>query len=56
VELLDRAENTVKERTNWALELQRERDASEAELAKVRASRWVRVGHAFGVGPEITKG
>jgi hypothetical protein len=53
VELLDRAENAVTERTNWALELQRERNGFEAELAKVKASRWVRVGRAFGLGPQI---
>jgi SAM-dependent methyltransferase len=55
VELLDRAESTVQERTNWALALQRERDAFEAELAKVKSSRWVRLGQTIGVGPEIQK-
>jgi ubiquinone/menaquinone biosynthesis C-methylase UbiE len=53
VKLLDKAELTVQERTNWALDLQRERDALEVDLDKVRASRWVRLGRAFGVGPEI---
>jgi SAM-dependent methyltransferase len=55
VELLDRAESTVDERTRWALDLQRERDAFESELAKVRASRWIRLGRTFGLGPEIQK-
>ena len=44
------------ERTNWALGLQRERDALHFELNRVRASRWVRLGRAFGIGPEIAKG
>jgi hypothetical protein len=36
-----------------ALALQRERDQLQAELDAVRASRWVRLGRAFGIGPEI---
>jgi SAM-dependent methyltransferase len=55
VELLDKAEATVEERTRWALDLQRERDAFELELSKVRASRWVRLGRSLGLGPEIHK-
>ena len=55
VELLDRAESTVQERTNWALALQKEREAFEAELAKVKSSRWVKLGQTIGVGPEIQK-
>jgi hypothetical protein len=56
VELLDKAEATVEERTKWALDLQRQCDALSLELGKVRASRWVRLGRAFGLGPELDKG
>jgi SAM-dependent methyltransferase len=53
VELLNKAELTVEERTRWALDLDAQREALERELNKVRASRWIRLGRAFGMGPEI---
>jgi SAM-dependent methyltransferase len=53
VELLDRAERTVEERTIWAKSLESERDALQSELARVRASRWIRLGRTLGMGPEI---
>jgi ubiquinone/menaquinone biosynthesis C-methylase UbiE len=55
VELLDAAEKTVQERTEWALSLDRERSACEQRLAMVQASRWVRLGRVFGVGPDVGK-
>jgi ubiquinone/menaquinone biosynthesis C-methylase UbiE len=55
VDLLDAAEKTVEERTAWALTLERERSEFEQRLAMVQASRWVRLGRAFGLGPELRK-
>jgi SAM-dependent methyltransferase len=46
VRLLDAAESTVKERTAWALELQR-------QLNLVRASRWFKLGRKLSIGPEL---
>ncbi len=51
VEALDDAEKRVKERTEWALKLDREVEALRAKLAMVESSRWVKLGKAFGVGP-----
>jgi predicted nucleic acid-binding Zn-ribbon protein len=48
VELLHQAEATVEERTKWALDL-------DAALSAVQASRWVRMGRAVGLGPELPK-
>ena len=53
VQLLDRAEATVVERTEWAQRLDAQVRELEARLAAVRASRWVRLGRAFGLGPEL---
>jgi len=53
VEFLHEAETTVEERTNWALQLQAERDQLEAKLNLVEASRWIRLGRAIGVGPRV---
>ncbi len=53
IRLKETAEATVDERTRWALELQRQLDHAEAQLAGVTASRWVRAGRLFGVGPEL---
>lgn len=46
VRLLDAAEATVVERTEWAQSLRRELDL-------VRESRWVKLGRKFGLGPRI---
>jgi SAM-dependent methyltransferase len=46
VRLLDRAEKTVIERTEWAQRL-------DARLGMVQASRWVRLGRKMGVGPAL---
>lgn len=55
VELLHEAERTVEERTNWALRLDAQREALEGKVSTVEASRWVRLGRAFGLGPELRK-
>jgi SAM-dependent methyltransferase len=46
VGLLDIAEKTVVERTAWAQGL-------EAQLSLVRASRWVKLGNRFNLGPQL---
>jgi SAM-dependent methyltransferase len=53
VTLLDRAEATVIERTNWAQSLSTELDSARAQLESVRQSRWVRLGNVAGMGPDI---
>ena len=55
VELLDAAERTVEERTRWAQSLDQRIQALEAQLGMFRASRWVRLGRAVGLGPELGK-
>jgi len=49
IERLDRAEATVVERSNWAMQL-------DAELTAVRGSRWHRLGRKLRLGPEIPEG
>ena len=51
VPLIDKAEATVIERTNWALSLQKELELTQAALNMLRSSRWVRLGRKIGVGP-----
>ncbi len=51
VELLDKAEATVVERTRWAQAEQREKAELEQRLAMFEASRWLRVGRVVGLGP-----
>ncbi|MGH9672187.1 MAG: methyltransferase domain-containing protein [Bryobacteraceae bacterium] len=51
VELLDKAEQAVVERTEWAQQEQRARSSVEARLAMMEASRWLRMGRAIGLGP-----
>lgn len=53
VELLDRAEATVVERTAWAQGLEREKQQLQATLDVVRSSRWVKLGRTLSVGPEV---
>jgi SAM-dependent methyltransferase len=50
--LLQQAEQTVEERTQWALRLQSEVDGAQAQLNGYLASRWVRLGHSLGLGPK----
>jgi len=56
VRLLDAAEATVEERTRWAQRLEGELKQAEALLSMVRASRWVKLGRAIGLGPVLGNG
>ena len=51
--LLDKAETTVEERTLWAQDLGRKLESATAQLALLRASRWVKLGRAAGLGPRL---
>lgn len=51
VRLLDRAEATVVERTEWAQRLDARVRELEQQVAAFRASRWVRLGRLAGFGP-----
>lgn len=53
VRLLDRAEATVSERTVWAQDLQHKIEELERRLQMIRASRWVKLGRAVGLGPRV---
>ncbi len=53
VRLLDAAEKTVVERTRWALDVRDRLERAERQIAGAKASRWVRAGRMFGVGPEL---
>ena len=52
-ELLTEAESTLEQRTRWALDLEEANQHANARLRTIAASRWVRLGRVFGVGPEI---
>jgi SAM-dependent methyltransferase len=56
VQHLHEAEKTVEERTVWAQQLHEQASALEERLAMYRASRWVRLGSRFGLGPEGAAG
>lgn len=53
VRLLDTAEATVCERTEWAQTTEAQRAGLAAQLEMVRASRWVKMGRTVGLGPEV---
>ena len=53
VRLLDQAEATVVERTQWAQRLDAELGMLRAQLGMVRESRWVKLGRAVGMGPKL---
>ncbi len=53
VRLLDRAEATVIERTEWAQRLESQLRELEALIAAARTSRWVRLGRMLGLGPQL---
>jgi len=53
VRLLEKAEATVIERTLWAQQTEREREALATKLNNVLASRWVKAGRTIGLGPDI---
>ncbi len=53
VRLLDQAEATLAERTGWALQLQDQVAALQAQANMIQASRWVKLGRMVGVGPRV---
>jgi SAM-dependent methyltransferase len=53
VALLDKAEATVVERTEWAQKLQRQLEQVQAQIAMARASRWFKLGRMIHLGPEL---
>ena len=50
VEALHRTEKELEDRTTWARSLEEEKRHSQEQL---RASRWMRIGRKFGLGPEL---
>jgi hypothetical protein len=53
VRLLEAAEATVEERTLWAQRIEAQREQLERQLGMIRASRWIKLGRRFGLGPLI---
>jgi len=53
VRLLDRAETTVIERTDWARRLDTQLQETVAQLEMVRQSRWLKLGRKLGLGPQV---
>ena len=53
VRLLDRAEATVIERTEWARGLDAQLREISAQLDLIRQSRWLKLGRHFGLGPRL---
>jgi hypothetical protein len=53
VELLHQAEKTVEERTVWAQQLEQRKNTLEQQISMLRASRWIKLGRRFGLGPEL---
>jgi SAM-dependent methyltransferase len=53
VQLLDRAEATVVERTEWAQALDRSLQHANQQLRMIADSRWLKLGRAAGIGPKI---
>ena len=53
VRLLETAEATIEERTRWAQRADQQREELGALLNHVRASRWVKLGRSFKLGPAI---
>ena len=53
VEALHGTEKSLEERTKWAIDLEQRIQSLETILSRYRASRWVKLGSTFGVGPEV---
>ena len=51
VDALHHTESELRERTEWALRLDKESGELAQQLALFRASRWVKLGRKFGLGP-----
>ncbi|HYI94504.1 MAG TPA: methyltransferase domain-containing protein [Bryobacteraceae bacterium] len=54
VALLDKAEATVIERTEWAQDLQRQLEHVQAQIELASSSRWFKLGRMLNLGPELT--
>lgn len=55
VRLLDAAEATVVQRTEWAQSLQARVLELESQLSAVQSSRWVKLGNSIGLGPKVAE-
>jgi SAM-dependent methyltransferase len=53
VKRLDEAEATVVERTQWAQRLDERVRQLDALLARLRQSRWIKLGRRIGLGPQL---
>jgi len=53
VQLLDRAEETVVERTAWAQDLDRTLQQANTKLRVMAESPWIKLGRAAGVAPKL---
>ena len=53
---VERTEKELQEHTAWALSLESRRQQLEAQLTTFRASRWVKLGRNFGLGPDVPVG
>lgn len=53
VEQLHSTETVLDQRTRWADDLQAKLDRAAAQLEGAKASRWLRAGRVFGVGPRL---
>jgi SAM-dependent methyltransferase len=51
VRLLDQAEATVAERTQWAQQLDEQVRQLQAQMQMIHDSRWIKLGRLVGVGP-----
>jgi hypothetical protein len=53
VEILHQTEKTLEERTVWAQRLEQQVKALDEQMAMLRASRWIKLGRRFGLGPQL---
>ena len=53
VEKLHETEKAVEERTAWAKSLDAEIKTLQDKLSRMEASRWIRIGRTFGLGPDV---
>jgi hypothetical protein len=55
VEVLHQTEAALEERTRWALQLDEEKSRLESMVQSVQFSRWLKLGRAIGLGPELDR-
>jgi SAM-dependent methyltransferase len=53
LDLLHQAEATVEERSQWALNLDKEIQNLRAQIEALKESRWLKLGRRIGIGPQI---